>query len=170
MNNETKQTANFLMSGNISIKSLYEAAKEEGFENAQVFFAVEEIDGTKHSHDVTLNELFRYWKTNNELVSVKLNVIPKVDDWTEEEWDSLERTVASSTFSENIDTEDVVITSTQESKTIQEIADSSDCPLPLEVIPNYMGINLSSVKNISWTRREDGQLVNLTIDFIPANN
>lgn len=40
-------------------------------------------------------------------------------------------------------------------------------PLPPEVIPNYMGINLSSVDRIEWTRRPDGQLVDLTIYFIP---
>jgi hypothetical protein len=41
------------------------------------------------------------------------------------------------------------------------------CPLPLEVIPNFMGINLSNVRDISWTKRQDGQLVDLTINFIP---
>ena len=52
-------------------------------------------------------------------------------------------------------------------KTIQEIIDGAESPLPIEVIPNYMGINLVSVEAISWTRQEDGQLVNLTIHFIP---
>ena len=42
-----------------------------------------------------------------------------------------------------------------------------DCPLPLSVIPNHMGINLCSVESIQWTKQEDGQLVNLTINFIP---
>lgn len=41
-------------------------------------------------------------------------------------------------------------------------------PLPLEVIPNYMGINLCSVDAISWQKQDDGQLTNLTIHFIPA--
>lgn len=40
-------------------------------------------------------------------------------------------------------------------------------PLPLEVIPNNMGINLRSVDSISYIKQEDGQLVNLTINFIP---
>lgn len=40
-------------------------------------------------------------------------------------------------------------------------------PLPLSVIPNYMGINLCSVESVSWTEQEDGQLVSLTINFIP---
>lgn len=44
-----------------------------------------------------------------------------------------------------------------------------ECPLPLSVIPNYMGINLCSVESLSWTRREDKQLVDLTIHFIPAD-
>lgn len=39
---------------------------------------------------------------------------------------------------------------------------------PLEIIPNYMGINLCSVRGIRTTRQEDGQLVSLTIEFIPA--
>lgn len=43
-----------------------------------------------------------------------------------------------------------------------------NCPFPLEVIPNYMGINLCSVDALSWTRQDDGQLVNLSIHFIPA--
>lgn len=41
-------------------------------------------------------------------------------------------------------------------------------PLPLSVIPNYMGTNLCSVEGISWTEQDDGQLVSLTIHFIPA--
>lgn len=43
----------------------------------------------------------------------------------------------------------------------------ADCPLPLEVIPNNMGINLCSVDGISWAKQDDGQLVSLTIHFIP---
>ena len=42
------------------------------------------------------------------------------------------------------------------------------CPLPLQVIPNNMGINLCSVDSISWEKQDDGQLVNLTINFIPC--
>jgi hypothetical protein len=42
------------------------------------------------------------------------------------------------------------------------------CPLPLQIIPNNMGINLCSVEAISWTKQDDGQLVSLTIHFIPA--
>ena len=42
-------------------------------------------------------------------------------------------------------------------------------PICLSVIPNYMGINLCSVESLTWTRQEDGQLVNLTVNFIPAN-
>lgn len=40
-------------------------------------------------------------------------------------------------------------------------------PLPLEVIPNHMGINLCSVQALSWTRQDDGQLVSVTIHFLP---
>lgn len=53
-------------------------------------------------------------------------------------------------------------------RTMSEMADDdSDCPLPLTVIPNYMGINLCSVEAVSWTERDDSQLVSLTIHFIP---
>lgn len=43
-----------------------------------------------------------------------------------------------------------------------------DCPLPLSVIPNYMGINLCSVESVTWEKQEDDQLTCLTIKFIPA--
>lgn len=42
------------------------------------------------------------------------------------------------------------------------------CPLPLDVIPNRMGINLCSVESVSWSRQDDGQLTNLTINFTPS--
>lgn len=52
-------------------------------------------------------------------------------------------------------------------KTVGELLKSKDSPIPLEVIPNHMGINLCSVEALTWTRRPDGQLVNLTIHFLP---
>jgi len=52
-------------------------------------------------------------------------------------------------------------------KTVDELIESDESPLPLSVITNYMGINLCSVEALTWTRRPDGQLVNLTIHFIP---
>ncbi len=42
------------------------------------------------------------------------------------------------------------------------------CPLPVEIIPNTMGINLCSVESVSWTERDDGQLTDLSIKFNPA--
>ena len=42
------------------------------------------------------------------------------------------------------------------------------CPLPLEIIPNKMGINLISVDSVVWQKQEDGQLTSLTIYFNPA--
>lgn len=51
---------------------------------------------------------------------------------------------------------------------IDELIKCNDSPLPLEIIPNYMGINLSSVDAISWQRQGDGQLANLTIHFNPS--
>ena len=53
-------------------------------------------------------------------------------------------------------------------KTVTELIENKEkCPLPLEVIPNYMGINLCSVDAISWQKQDDGQLTNLTIHFLP---
>jgi len=48
--------------------------------------------------------------------------------------------------------------------------DDTYCPLPLEVIPNYMGINLCSVKSIEWEEKDDKQLTYLTITFLPKEN
>ena len=53
-------------------------------------------------------------------------------------------------------------------KSIDELIKTDECPLPLSVIPNNMGINLCSVDSITWTTQPDGQLVNVTINFIPA--
>ena len=53
-------------------------------------------------------------------------------------------------------------------KVSELIENKENCPLPLEVIPNNMGINLCSVDAISWQKQSDGQLVNLTIHFIPS--
>ena len=56
-------------------------------------------------------------------------------------------------------------------KTIEELINNNEyCPLPLDIIPNNMGINLCSVDGISWQKQSDGQLVNLTIHFIPNDN
>ena len=53
--------------------------------------------------------------------------------------------------------------------TIQDIIDDKiKCPFPITIIPNNMGINLCSVEAITWTKQEDGQLVSLTIHFIPG--
>jgi hypothetical protein len=55
------------------------------------------------------------------------------------------------------------------SVSVEDVINGKQCPLPLEVIPNNMGINLVSVDSISWTEQEDGQLVTLQINFIPEN-
>ena len=55
-------------------------------------------------------------------------------------------------------------------KTIDELLKTDESPLPLEVIPNKMGINLCAVDSITWTKQDDGQLVNLTINFIPGTD
>jgi len=53
-------------------------------------------------------------------------------------------------------------------KTVAELLKTKDSPLPLEVIPNNMGINLCSVEAITWTRQDNDRLVSLTIHFNPA--
>ena len=52
-------------------------------------------------------------------------------------------------------------------KKVSELIENNESPLPLEVIPNKMGINLCSVDAISWQKQSDGQLTNLTIHFKP---
>ena len=53
-------------------------------------------------------------------------------------------------------------------KSVQELVDTKGyCPLPLSVIPNHMGINLCSVDSVAWQKQDDGQLVSLTVNFIP---
>ena len=44
------------------------------------------------------------------------------------------------------------------------------CPMPLDVFPNLMGINLVSVDSVEYTKQEDGQLVSMTVNFIPNND
>ena len=53
-------------------------------------------------------------------------------------------------------------------KTIAELIETNESPLPLEIIPNNMGINLCSVEALTWTKQDDGQLVNLTVHFLPG--
>jgi len=55
-------------------------------------------------------------------------------------------------------------------KTVKDLIKAEeDAPLPLSVIPNHMGINLCAVEALTWTRQDDGQLVSLTIHFIPSS-
>ena len=59
---------------------------------------------------------------------------------------------------------------TKTHKKVKDLVKNKEyCPLPLDVIPNRMGINLCSVDSISWEKQDDGQLTSLTIHFIPAN-
>jgi hypothetical protein len=53
-------------------------------------------------------------------------------------------------------------------KSVSDLISSKESPLPLEVIPNNMGINLCSVEALTWVKQNDGQLVSLTIHFIPV--
>lgn len=49
------------------------------------------------------------------------------------------------------------------------IEDEKSSPISFSVIPNYMGINLCSVRNIEWERQDNGELTYLKINFLPAN-
>ena len=54
-------------------------------------------------------------------------------------------------------------------ESVKDIIDNKkESPLPLEVIPNKMGINLCSVDSLEWTKQEDGQIIDLKINFIPS--
>ena len=56
-------------------------------------------------------------------------------------------------------------------KRVSDIIENDEyCPIPLEVIPNNMGINIGSVEAVSWQKQEDGQLVNVSIYFSPASD
>lgn len=52
-------------------------------------------------------------------------------------------------------------------RSIDDIIKGAYCPLPIEVIPNNMGINLCSVESVEWEKLADGQLTSLTINFKP---
>lgn len=55
--------------------------------------------------------------------------------------------------------------------TIEDVVNNNAyCPIPVDVFPNYMGINLVSVDSVEYTKQEDGQLVSMTVNFIPNNN
>lgn len=54
--------------------------------------------------------------------------------------------------------------------TIEDVVNNNAyCPIPVDVFPNYMGINLVSVDSVEWVHQEDGQLLTLTVNFIPKN-
>lgn len=55
--------------------------------------------------------------------------------------------------------------------TIEDVVNNNAyCPIPVDVFPNYMGINLVSVDSVEYTKQDDGQLVSMTVNFIPNNN
>lgn len=51
--------------------------------------------------------------------------------------------------------------------TKQIVNNEIKCPISIDVVPNYMGINLCSVEGVGWHRRPDNQLTDLTILFNP---
>ena len=52
-------------------------------------------------------------------------------------------------------------------KKVQELIETNECPLPIGIIPDKMGINLVAVDSIEWTKLDDEQLIDLKINFIP---
>ena len=46
------------------------------------------------------------------------------------------------------------------------IHDDARSPIPIDIIPNNMGINLVSVESISWQEQDDGQLLWARINFV----
>ena len=57
-----------------------------------------------------------------------------------------------------------------EKVTIEEVVkNNAYCPISIDVFPNYIGINLVSIDSVEWVKQEDGQLVSLTVNFIPNN-
>jgi len=58
-----------------------------------------------------------------------------------------------------------------EKVTIEEVVNNNAyCPISIDVFPNLMGINLVSVDSVEYTKQEDGQLVSMTVNFIPSND
>jgi hypothetical protein len=54
--------------------------------------------------------------------------------------------------------------------TIEDVVkNNAYCPIPVDVFPNLMGINLVSVDSVEYTKQTDGQLVSMTVNFIPNN-
>lgn len=51
--------------------------------------------------------------------------------------------------------------------TVEEVLNEKECPLPLDVITDRMGINLCSVESVTWSKQDDGQLFRVAITFIP---
>jgi len=52
-------------------------------------------------------------------------------------------------------------------KSVKELIESKDSPIPLEVFPNKMGINLVGVEALTWAKQDDGQLTSLMVHFRP---
>jgi len=57
---------------------------------------------------------------------------------------------------------------TTQFKSIEQLIEEKDNFI--SSIPNYLGINLVSVKGIEYMRQEDGQLLEMKIIFEPSAN
>lgn len=54
--------------------------------------------------------------------------------------------------------------------TISQVVNNNEyCPLPMDIFPNRMGINLCSVDSVEWEEQNDGQIKKIIINFIPNN-
>lgn len=93
---------------------------------------------------------------------IRYSYTPSNSDLFDDDWETYDPTeepnpIKIKTFTEKI----------SKNNSPYSIGEHSKSPLPLDVIPNRMGINLQSVDSVSWDKQDDGQLVNLTINFIP---
>ena len=62
-----------------------------------------------------------------------------------------------------------MVKTTKLTATMNELVEKPELsPIPIEVFPNQMGINLASVDYLEWVRSEDGQLLSLEVTFIPS--
>jgi hypothetical protein len=53
-------------------------------------------------------------------------------------------------------------------KLTEENLNDKDWAIDLSAFPNCQGINLCSIEGITTTRQDDGQLVSMTVHYIPS--
>jgi len=56
-------------------------------------------------------------------------------------------------------------------KTMKHIIFNNEyCPLPINLIPEHFGVELSRVNTVEWEKQIDGQIISFKINFIPKND